>query len=142
MDERSEVTYLTILGGVLLVIGAWLGWTSHLLWLDRFDQGRSATGTQVAWHAVRVLLHYALLAAALGVLPRQRVVVATLCITVTLVMAIDAFGLRSALRSAGRHSPDLSFGASQETVQSWSAVLGILIAATISRWQNADERRP
>jgi hypothetical protein len=88
LDERSEVTYLTILGGALLVIGAWLG------------------------------------------------------ITVTLVMAIDAFGLRSALRSAGRASPDLSFGASQETVQSWSAVLGILIAATISRWRNADERRP
>jgi hypothetical protein len=142
VDERSEARYLTILAGVLLLVGVGLGWSTHLAWLSRFDSARQVTGIQSAWHGLRALLPFALLAAALWVLPRRRPVAATLCISAAFVAASSAFVLRSTLRSAGRDGLGLSFGPAPETMQCWLAALGALVAATISRWQNVHVRRP
>lgn len=141
MDERSEATYLTILGAALLAIGGGIAWATHLTWLDRFDSARHATGMQVAWHGLKSVLPFVVLAAAHWVLPRRRMVVATLCLAGALVTAVGFFEWRSALRSAGRDIA-LSFAPLPTTWQMWAAVLGTLIAATVSRWQHPDARRP
>ena len=143
MDERSEVTYLTILGAALLAIGGAIAWATHLTWLDRFDSARHATGVQVAWHGLRSVLPFVVLAAALWVLRMRRTVVAALCITGALVTTMCLFEWRSALRSAGRDiAPSASLSPSSTTWQLWAAVIGALIAASLSRWQDPDARRP
>ena len=142
MDERSEVSYLTILGAALLVLGAGIGWASHVVWRDRFDAARNATDLQVAWHGWMAVAPYVILAAALWMLPRRRTVVVTLCIAIALVLALGLFGYRADARSSGRVPQPRLLEPTREGSQSWLAILGALVAATLARWQSADVRRP
>jgi hypothetical protein len=148
-DERTEPTYLAILTGLLLAIGAALGWASHLAWAHRSNAALAASGWQVGWHGLKSVFPFALLAAALWVLPRRRTVLRALSIVAALATST---GLVAYVAAALRHDREGRDRVEQRVVisaheavpywQFWTVTLGVLVAATVARWQHPDARRP
>ena len=145
MDDRAEPPYIPILTGLLLAIGAALGWASHRAWVARMASPGDATRFQILWHALRAILPFALLAWLQWLLPRRRIVERALCALAAVLTSVGALAYGWGALGHSRGEIVVWLGPGQANVpywQGWIAGLGAVVAATLARWQDEDSRRP